>query len=44
MLSDATAKAIMKELKLTEKRAAELVNSVASIKVSAAKPQKYPAL
>jgi SAM-dependent methyltransferase len=40
MLSDATAKAIMKELKLTEKGAAELFNSVASIKVSAAKPQK----
>jgi SAM-dependent methyltransferase len=40
MLSDATAKAVMKELKLTAKRAAELVNSVASVKVSAAKPQK----
>jgi ubiquinone/menaquinone biosynthesis C-methylase UbiE len=44
MLSDATAKAIMKELKLTEERAAELVGSVASVRVSAAKPQKYPAL
>jgi ubiquinone/menaquinone biosynthesis C-methylase UbiE len=40
MLSDATAEAIMKELKLTEKRAAELVGSVASVKVSAAKPQR----
>ncbi len=38
MLSDATAKAVMKELKLTEKRAAKLVNSVASIKISATKP------
>jgi SAM-dependent methyltransferase len=38
MLSDATAKAIMKELKLTAKRATELGNSVASIKVSAKKP------
>ncbi len=40
MLSDATTKAIMKELKLTEKGAAELANSVASIKISATKPQK----
>jgi len=40
MLSDATAKAIMKELKLTGKGAAKLVNSVASIKVSAIKPQR----
>jgi arsenite methyltransferase len=37
MLSDATAKAMMKELKLTEKRAAELINSVISIKLSATK-------
>ena len=40
MLSDATAEAILKELKLTEERAAELIGSVASIRVSAAKPQK----
>jgi ubiquinone/menaquinone biosynthesis C-methylase UbiE len=40
MLSDATAKAMMKELKLTEERAAELIGSVVSVKVSAAKPQK----
>ncbi len=40
LLSDATAKAVMKELKLTEKRAAKLVNSVASITISATKPQK----
>jgi hypothetical protein len=39
MLSDATAKAIMKQLKLTKKNAAELVNSVVSIKISAKKPQ-----
>lgn len=38
LLSDATAKAVMKELKLTEKRAAKLVNSVASITISATKP------
>ena len=38
MLSDATAKAIMKELELPEKRAAELINSVVSIKISATKP------
>jgi arsenite methyltransferase len=38
MLSDATAKAMMKELDLTEKRAAELINSVISIKLSATKP------
>jgi arsenite methyltransferase len=38
MLSDATAKAILKELDLTEKRAAELSNSVVSIKLSATKP------
>jgi SAM-dependent methyltransferase len=40
MLSDATAKAILKELRLTKKRAAELVNSVVSIKIKATKPQK----
>ena len=40
MLSDATAKAIMKELKLNEKGAAELLHSVVSIKISATKPQK----
>jgi SAM-dependent methyltransferase len=40
MLSDATAKAIMKQLKLTNKGAAELGNSVVSIKISATKPQK----
>jgi len=40
MLSEATAKAIINELKLTKKRAAELVDSVASIKISATKPQK----
>jgi arsenite methyltransferase len=39
MLDDANAKTIMKELKLTKKRAVELANSVASIKVSAKKPQ-----
>ena len=38
MLSDATAKAMMKELDLTEKRAEELINSVISIKLSAIKP------
>jgi SAM-dependent methyltransferase len=38
MLSDVTAKAIMKELDLTEKRTAELNNSVVSIKISAIKP------
>ena len=38
MLSDATAKAIIKELKLTKKRAAELIGSVVSVKVSARKP------
>jgi len=38
MLSDATAKAIIKELKLTKKRAAELIGSVVSVKVSAKKP------
>jgi ubiquinone/menaquinone biosynthesis C-methylase UbiE len=38
MLDDPGAEAVMKELNLTRKRAAELVNSIASIKVSAAKP------
>jgi len=39
ILSDATAKAIVKQLKLTRKRVAEILGSVASIKVSAKKPQ-----
>jgi ubiquinone/menaquinone biosynthesis C-methylase UbiE len=39
VLSDATAKAIMEELNLTKKSAEEIVSSVASIKVSATKPQ-----
>lgn len=38
MLSDATAKAILTELDLTDKRAAELINSVISIRISATKP------
>ena len=38
-LNDATAKSIVKELKLTRKRAEELASSVVSIKVSAKKPQ-----
>jgi arsenite methyltransferase len=38
MLSDANAKTIMKELDLTENRAAELISSVVSIKLSATKP------
>jgi len=38
ILSDATAKAIVKQLKLTRKRVAEILGSVASIKVSAKKP------
>jgi arsenite methyltransferase len=38
MLSDATAKTIMKDLDLTEKRAAQLINSIVSIKLSAIKP------
>jgi len=38
MLSDATAKAVMKQLNLTEKKAEEIVNSVVSIKISATKP------
>jgi ubiquinone/menaquinone biosynthesis C-methylase UbiE len=41
VLSDATAKAIMKELNLTEKSAEEIANSVVSVKVSATKPQTY---
>lgn len=40
VLSDATAKAIMDELKLTKKGAEEIVGSVASIKISATKPKK----
>lgn len=38
ILSDATAKAIVKQLKLTRKRVAEILGSVVSIKVSAKKP------
>jgi hypothetical protein len=38
ILSDATAKAIVKQLKLTRKRVAEILGSAASIKVSAKKP------
>jgi len=38
-LNDATAKSIIEELKLTQKRADELANSVVSIKVSARKTQ-----
>ena len=38
-LNDDTAKSIIKELKLSQKRAEELVNSVVSIKVSARKTQ-----
>jgi hypothetical protein len=38
MLSDATAKAIIKQLNLTKKSAEEIVNSIASIKISAKKP------
>ena len=37
LLSDSNAQALMKELKLTKKKAEELVNSVASIKISATK-------
>ena len=40
VLSDATAKAMMKELKLTGKGAAKFVTAVASIKVSATKPHR----
>jgi len=40
VLSDATGKAIMDDLKLTKKSAEELVGSVASIKISGTKPQK----
>ena len=38
-LNDSTAKSIIKELKLTRKRAVELANSIVSIKVSAKKPK-----
>ncbi len=38
MLSDPTAKSVLKELKLTKERAAELLDSVVSIKVTAQKP------
>jgi SAM-dependent methyltransferase len=37
ILSDVTAKALLKELNLTKNRAAELINSVLSIKISARK-------
>ncbi len=40
VLSDATAKAMLDDLKLTKKTAEELVGSVVSVKVSATKPQK----
>ena len=40
VLSDATAKAIMDDLKLTKKSAEELVGSVVSVKISATRPQK----
>jgi arsenite methyltransferase len=40
VLSGDTAKALMKELKLTKKSAEEIANSVASIKISAIKQQK----
>jgi len=39
ILSDPTAQALMKELNLTKKSAEEIANSVASIKISATKPQ-----
>jgi len=39
VLSDATGKAIMGDLKLTKKSAEELVGSVVSVKISATKPQ-----
>jgi len=39
MLSDTTAKAILKQLNMTDKRAAELIKSVVSIKLSALKPR-----
>jgi len=38
VVSDSTAKAIMEDLKLTKKSAEEIVDSVASIKLSATKP------
>jgi ubiquinone/menaquinone biosynthesis C-methylase UbiE len=38
VLSDATAKAIMKEMNLTKESAEEIANSVVSVKISAAKP------
>lgn len=40
VLSDATGKAIMDDLKLTKKSAEELVGSVVSVKISATRPQK----
>jgi SAM-dependent methyltransferase len=38
MLNDTTAKTVIKELKMTKKRAEELANSIVSVKVSAIKP------
>lgn len=40
LVSDATAQQIMKELKVTQKEAAEIFGSAVSIKVSAIKPKK----
>jgi hypothetical protein len=39
LLNDSNAKTLMNELNLTQKKAEELVKSVASIKISATKPQ-----
>ena len=39
LLNDSNAKTLMKELNLTQKKAEELAKSVASIKISATKPQ-----
>jgi ubiquinone/menaquinone biosynthesis C-methylase UbiE len=39
LISDATAQQVMKELKITKKKAAEIFSAVVSIKVSAVKPQ-----
>jgi 3,4-dihydroxy-2-butanone 4-phosphate synthase len=39
VLSNPTARALMKEFNLTKKSAQEIVNSVISIKISATKPQ-----
>ncbi len=40
VLSDATAKALMEEMKLDRKSVEELVSSVVSVKISATKPQE----